>query len=128
MTPEPPPLGGPGEPGQPGPGAAGRPGAAGGPPGGAGPDPATSGRPDDAGATPGGAGPERPLHGSLQPRGEDVAWSALGSLLAGPLVWGGVGLLADRWLGTSPALTVTGVVVGAITAFYIVYVRFGRGG
>jgi hypothetical protein len=110
MTPAPPPRGGPAEPDP------------------TGRDPAAPGRPDAAGAPRDPDRPERPPHGSLQPRGEDVAWSALGSLLAGPLVWGGVGLLADRWLGTSPALTVTGVVVGAITAFYIVYVRFGRGG
>lgn len=66
------------------------------------------------------------LHGALQPRGEDVAWSALGSLLAGPIVWGGVGFLLDGWLGTGRALTAVGVVVGALTSFYIVYLRFGR--
>jgi ATP synthase protein I len=68
----------------------------------------------------------RPEPDPLVPQGEDVAWSALGTLLAGPITWGGVGWLADRWLGTSPTLTVIGVVVGAITAFAIVYLRFGR--
>jgi F0F1-type ATP synthase assembly protein I len=42
------------------------------------------------------------------------------------MVWGGLGYLADRVLGTEPALTIAGVVLGAATAFYIVYVRFGR--
>ena len=74
------------------------------------------------------AEPDPPMHPSLQPRGEAVAWSALGSLLAGPLVWGGVGFLADRWLGTGRLLTAIGVVVGSLTAFYIVYLRFGRDG
>ncbi|MCU0302192.1 MAG: AtpZ/AtpI family protein [Candidatus Nanopelagicales bacterium] len=68
------------------------------------------------------------MHPSLQPRGESVAWSALGTLLAGPITWGGIGWLADRWLGTSPTLTAIGVVVGSLTAFAIVYVRFGRDG
>jgi F0F1-type ATP synthase assembly protein I len=67
-----------------------------------------------------------PAHGALQPRGQDVAWSALGSLLAGPIVWGGVGYLLDRALGTGRVLTAIGVVVGSMAAFYIVYVRFGR--
>lgn len=62
----------------------------------------------------------------LRPQGEDVAWSALGSLLAGPLVWGGVGILVDRWLGTQRTFAAIGIVVGSLTAFYIVYVRFGR--
>jgi len=57
-----------------------------------------------------------------------VAWSALGSLLAGPLVWGGVGYLLDQWLGTGRLLTALGVVGGSVTAFYIVYLRFGRDG
>lgn len=70
-------------------------------------------------------GPEQ-MHSSLTPRGEHVAWSALGSLLAGPIVWGGVGFLLDRWLGTGRILTAVGVVVGSLTAFYIVYLRFGR--
>ena len=69
---------------------------------------------------------DRPVHGALQPRGQDVAWSALGSLLAGPIVWGGVGYLLDRVLGTGRVLTAIGVVVGSMAAFYIVYVRFGR--
>jgi F0F1-type ATP synthase assembly protein I len=66
------------------------------------------------------------VHGALQPRGQDVAFSALGSLLAGPIVWGGVGFLLDRWLGTGRTFTAIGVVVGSLTAFYIVYLRFGR--
>jgi hypothetical protein len=107
------------------------------------------GRPDDerterrpgAGDRPHGGGPgavgppppsgpdafePRPMHSALTPRGEHVAWSALGSLLAGPIVWGGVGFLLDRWLGTGRVLTAAGVVVGSLTAFYIVYLRFGR--
>jgi hypothetical protein len=80
------------------------------------------------GEPPAGPAPGEPLHPSLQPRGEAVAWSALGSLLAGPLVWGGVGYLADQWFGTGRVLTAIGVVVGSLTAFYIVYLRFGRDG
>lgn len=86
--------------------------------------------PGDAGSAglPAAGGPiePRPLHPSLQPQGESVAWSAMGSLLAGPLVWGGVGYLLDHVLGTGRTFTAIGVVVGSVTAFYIVYLRFGR--
>ncbi len=67
-----------------------------------------------------------PARPPLKPQGEDVAWSALGSLLSGPIVWGGVGILLDRWFGTGRVLTAVGVVVGFLVAFYIVYLRFGR--
>ena len=66
------------------------------------------------------------MHPSLQPQGESVAWSAMGSLLAGPIVWGGVGYLLDQWLDTCRLLMAVGVVVGSLTSFYIVYLRFGR--
>lgn len=67
-----------------------------------------------------------PLHPALVPRGEAVAWSALGSLLAGPVVWGGVGSLVDRLLGTAPLGLAIGAVVGSLAGFWIVYLRFGR--
>ena len=88
-------------------------------------DPARGGAPDGSDA-PSPQPSDAPLHASLTPRGEAVAWSALGSLLAGPIVWGGIGFLADRWLGTGRVLTAIGIVVGSLTAFYIVYLRFGR--
>ena len=67
-----------------------------------------------------------PMHPSLEPTGEAVAWSALGSLLAGPAVWGGLGALADHMLGTGRIFLVIGLVVGAVTGMWIVYLRFGQ--
>ena len=97
------------------------------------PDPAP-----DKSSSPGAPGPDgattpdpfapakRPMHPSLEPTGEHVAHSAIGSLVGGVLVWGGVGLLLDHWLGTGRVLTAVGVVVGSLTGFVIVYLRFGR--
>lgn len=91
------------------------------------PGPTPPGRgPGAAGAGEGEPSRDEPMHPSLQPSGEAVAWSALGSLLAGPIVWGGVGFLLDRHFGTGRLLTAIGVVVGSLAAFYIVYLRFGR--
>lgn len=73
---------------------------------------------------------DRPTSRQFQPSPGDTPtpdpWAIVSTLLAGPLVWGGAGWLADRWLGWSPALTVFGILIGAVTSFYIVYVRFGR--
>lgn len=69
---------------------------------------------------------KRPMHPSLEPTGEHVAHSAIGSLVGGVIVWGGIGLLLDQWFGTGRVLTALGVVVGALTGFVIVYLRFGR--
>jgi ATP synthase protein I len=82
--------------------------------------------PEGAAAPDPSASEKRPMHPSLEPTGEHVAHSAIGSLVGGVLVWGGVGLLLDHWLGTGRVLTALGVVVGSLTGFVIVYLRFGR--
>lgn len=64
-----------------------------------------------------------------QPSADEVVpdpWAIVSTLLAGPLVWGAAGWLADRSWGTAPGFTVAGILIGAVLAFYIVYVRFGR--
>ena len=81
----------------------------------------------DGGTTPDPSAPGKaPMHPALEPTGEHVAHSAIGSLVGGVVVWAGVGLLLDHWLGTGRLLTAVGVVVGALTGFAIVYLRFGR--
>lgn len=97
----------------------------------------TSGSSDSGLPGPGGAPGERseaagevveevPLHPALVPQGEAIEWSALGSLLGGPVVWGGIGALADHVLGTGRIFLVIGLVVGTVTGMWIVYVRFGQ--
>lgn len=49
----------------------------------------------------------------------------LGTLLSGLLVWGGIGWLVDRWLGTVLAFPV-GTVLGMIGSFYLIHKRFGE--
>jgi F0F1-type ATP synthase assembly protein I len=57
--------------------------------------------------------------------GEGEAWSVLAYLITGPLLYGGLGWLADRWLGTTPWLVVVGIVGGMALAVYVVWVRYG---
>lgn len=54
-----------------------------------------------------------------------AVWSVLGTLLSGLLVWGGIGWLVDRWLGTVLAFPI-GMVLGMIGSFYLIHKRFGE--
>ncbi|MBA9007714.1 MULTISPECIES: AtpZ/AtpI family protein [Thermomonospora] len=55
----------------------------------------------------------------------NAAWSIPSYLLSGMAVYGGLGWLLDRWLGTSALLPI-GILVGLGLALYSVYLRFGR--
>ena len=67
-----------------------------------------------------------PFH--MAPSGEQSTWKALGELsslgvamvLATMMVLGG-GYYADRWLGTSPWLTLIGLVFGIVAGFVILF-------
>ncbi len=55
-------------------------------------------------------------------------WRAIGaasglgcSIVASLLLCIGGGILLDRWLGTSPVLTLVGVVVGLVVSGYLLY-------
>lgn len=51
-------------------------------------------------------------------------WQAFSYLVAGVLMYGGLGWLADRWLGTS-YLVAVGILLGAGLGIYLVLKRFG---
>lgn len=56
----------------------------------------------------------------------DQGWTAACTLVAGILVWGGVGALLDRAFGTWPFLFAIGAFVGNFAAVYLIYVRLFR--
>ena len=58
-------------------------------------------------------------------RDENSAWSIIGYLLYGLLFLGGVGWALDKWLGTT-FLLLAGLIVGAGSGIYLVWLRFGR--
>jgi F0F1-type ATP synthase assembly protein I len=54
-----------------------------------------------------------------------VAEAAGGYLLAGLLIFGGIGVALDRWLDMT-AMTPVGIVVGFLLGGYLVYLRVVR--
>ena len=50
---------------------------------------------------------------------------AISYLVAGLLVWGGVGWLVDRWLGTNGIALGIGAVVGGAAGVYLIVRRLG---
>jgi F0F1-type ATP synthase assembly protein I len=59
-------------------------------------------------------------------QGMGTGWSVVSTLVAGLATLGGLGYLADRWLGTGTLLTGIGFVLGGACGVYIVYLRFGK--
>jgi F0F1-type ATP synthase assembly protein I len=51
--------------------------------------------------------------------------TALTYLLAGMLVWGGIGWLVDHWVGTRGIFAGIGAVVGAGSGVYLIVRRLG---
>ncbi len=59
-----------------------------------------------------------------QPSGADIGWGITGTLLSGILVWGGVGVLLDRWWETR-IFALVGTLLGLTVAIYLVVVKYG---
>lgn len=59
--------------------------------------------------------------------GEGLAWSIIGTLVAGPTVWGGIGFGIDKLLNSDPVFLPIGLVVGFVASLYLVYMKYGRG-
>lgn len=52
-------------------------------------------------------------------------WQAFSQIVAGVLLYGGAGWLADRWLGTT-FLVAVGILLGAGFGIYAVVKQFGH--
>jgi F0F1-type ATP synthase assembly protein I len=57
-------------------------------------------------------------------REQDAAWRTVAYLITGPLLYGGIGYLLDRWLGTSWIVGV-GIVGGMALSLYLIWFRYG---
>lgn len=54
-----------------------------------------------------------------------VGWTMSVEFLTATLVWGAIGWLVDRWLGTGPWLMSVGFVLGNGAGIYLVWLRSG---
>jgi hypothetical protein len=48
-------------------------------------------------------------------------------LMAGIVLYGGIGWLLSLWLGHQAALVATGVIVGVVLSLFLVYTRIDAG-
>ena len=60
--------------------------------------------------------------------GMGIGWAITSTLVGGMATVGGLGYLLDLFLDTGSGFTALGIVLGAASAIYIVYLRYGRGG
>jgi ATP synthase protein I len=60
--------------------------------------------------------------------GMGIGWAITSTLVGGIVTVGGLGYLLDKVLGTETMFTAIGIVLGAASGIYIVYLRWGRGG
>lgn len=58
-------------------------------------------------------------------REQAAAWNALGLIIAGVLLWGGLGWLVAQWL-ENQLFVMLGLLIGVGVALYGVWVRYGR--
>jgi hypothetical protein len=65
--------------------------------------------------------PNRPA--MPEPVNEFAAWTILSYLISGPLFYGGLGWLADKWLGTTFIVAV-GLLGGMAVSMFIIYRRY----
>jgi F0F1-type ATP synthase assembly protein I len=59
--------------------------------------------------------------------GVGAGWNITATMIAGMLLWGGLGYLVDRLAGTAHVFLAAGLIIGAGCGVYLVYLRYGRG-
>jgi ATP synthase protein I len=75
-----------------------------------------------AGQQPPGSPPE---DDSPPPPDLNGGYVAISYLIGGMVVWGGIGWLVDRWLGTGGIALAIGVVLGGAAGVYLIARRLG---
>lgn len=53
----------------------------------------------------------------------DLAWRSVSTLMAGILMYGGIGWLVGKWLGHQSAFTAVGAILGIVLSLYLTYAR-----
>jgi len=69
--------------------------------------------------------PNPPRGDDDPPLGASQGWSAVAYLIGGIAVWGLIGWMVDRWLGTNGIAAAVGAVIGAAGGVYLIVRRLG---
>ena len=78
-------------------------------------------QPDDSPQEP---TPENPVLSAGKFASDQTSASVVAYLITGPAVFGGLGVLLDRWLGTS-FIVVLGLLGGMALSLYVIWLRYG---
>ena len=78
-------------------------------------------QPDDSRQEP---TPENPVLSAGKFASDQTSASVIAYLITGPVVFGGLGVLLDRWLGTS-FIVVLGLLGGMALSLYVIWLRYG---
>lgn len=68
---------------------------------------------------------QEPPAGPQEERPKGDPWHAFGYIVSGVALYGFVGWLADRWLGTEFIVAI-GIIFGATLGIYLTFSRFNR--
>jgi len=60
--------------------------------------------------------------------GMGIGWAITSTLIGGIVTVGGLGYVLDRIFDSGSGFTALGIVLGAASGIYIVYLRYGKGG
>lgn len=58
--------------------------------------------------------------------GSGIGWTMVADVVTGTFLWGGIGWLVDRWLGTDPWVMIVGFVVGNAIGIYAASLHMRR--
>ena len=58
--------------------------------------------------------------------GGGVGWTMAADIVTGTFLWGGIGWLIDRWLGTDPWVMVAGFLIGNAIGIYAAMLHMKR--
>lgn len=58
--------------------------------------------------------------------GSGIGWAMVADIVTGTFLWGGVGWLLDRWLGTGPWIMIVGFLVGYAMGTYAAILHMRR--
>jgi F0F1-type ATP synthase assembly protein I len=83
-----------------------------------------SDEPDRAEPAPSEPKPDNPVLEAGKFAADQTSASVIAYLLTGPALFGGLGWLLDRWLGTG-FLVLIGMLAGMAMSLYVIWLRYG---